>query len=442
MNGGSWTPATTSSSWTNWTASVILINPGANAISAYAVDSSGSISHTNTVKFTYVPTAPLAVQVTGLGTVTPNYNGKWLKIGTRYSMTAKAGKGFAFLKWFGSLATNQPTLTFVMASNLTFIAKFVDVTPPVAVILSPKVHQTVSNALFTVTGKASDNVGVTQVLYQLNDTGWEVAATANGLTNWTAQVTLSPGTNVVAAYAEDAAGNRSKTNSVSFVYQSSAAADWAPASLSGLSAEAVRAGESPSTLCFGASTLSQGMLPGTNEDQNGVGAYTYTKLGTNTAQMTVTWTDPPNRTNDGGTASLTFTNSHAAVYVATNLDGTIDSGALLFSPAADLAPASLEGETVRSVDSASGQASTTVFGNGTFNQTDYQGNVSSGSYTLTRSSPVGILVVMSYSSPASMAGAVNYSVAIFSAPKAGIWFSDFFNPAGGSNTNSGTFTLP
>ncbi len=150
LNGAGWNPAATANGWTNWTAGVTLTNLGANSLQAYAVDSSGNPSLTNTVKFAYAPTAPLTVQVTGLGTVTPNYNGKWLKVGAQYSMTAKAGKGFGFLKWFGSVSTNKPTLAFVMASNLTFIAKFVDVTPPVLVILSPKVHQTVSNALFTV----------------------------------------------------------------------------------------------------------------------------------------------------------------------------------------------------------------------------------------------------------------------------------------------------
>ncbi len=53
-------------------------------------------------------------------------------------MTAKAGKGFGFLKWSGNLATNKPTLAFVMASNLTFIAKFVDVTPRSSSSFLPK----------------------------------------------------------------------------------------------------------------------------------------------------------------------------------------------------------------------------------------------------------------------------------------------------------------
>src|SRR5262249_38319675 len=42
------------------------------------------------------------------------------------SMTAKAGRGIEFAGWSGSLSTNSPTITFVMASNLTLKANFVN----------------------------------------------------------------------------------------------------------------------------------------------------------------------------------------------------------------------------------------------------------------------------------------------------------------------------
>ena len=217
-----------------------------------------------------------------------------------------------------------------------------------------------SDAALTVTGKASDNVGVTQVFYQLNGTGWNPAATTNGWTNWTAQVTLSPGANLVQAFAEDAAGNRSKTNSVSFVYEASAPADLAPASLSGLSAEVTSADKATRfTISFGASTFSQTMLPGANEDDNAVGNYTYKKQSANTALLTVTSTAPP---DDTGTTvvGLTFTNSNEAVYSTTNHGGTVKPAPSSFSQAPNLAPTSLAGDTVHLVDS-SGEHSTTVF---------------------------------------------------------------------------------
>jgi hypothetical protein len=422
----------------------VTLTPGANTVQAYAVDTSDNRSLTNTVKFVYVLAVQLAVQVNGLGTVTPNYNGKWLQIGKTYKMTAKAGKGFAFANWTGSLSTNKPTLAFPMASNLTFTANFGDVTRPVAVILSPKVRQHLSNAVCTVTGKASDNVGVAQVFCQLNGAGWNPATSANDWTNWTANVTLTPGTNLVRAYATDAAGNVSLTNSVSFVYVSSAPADWAPASLSGLTAEVTGSADTNNsfTLSFGASTWSQSMLPGTNEHENAVGSYTYAKLGTNTALLTAISTAPPESAGHTNAPALTFTNSHDAEFILTNNEGTIVTGVIRLSQAANLAPASLAGKTVHGVDSASGQPNTTVFGSGTFKNTSHSGQVSSGSYTFTRYSPVGALLHMNFTSPAGAAGDVNYVVVTFSAPKAGSYFSVYVPSGGASETSSGTFTMP
>jgi len=71
----------------------------------------------------------------------------------------------------------------------------------------------VSNASFTVMGTANASAPVASVYYSLNNTAWNIAI---GKTNWSGQLTLMPGTNVVAAYAVDTSGNRSVTNSVNF----------------------------------------------------------------------------------------------------------------------------------------------------------------------------------------------------------------------------------
>lgn len=445
LNGSDWKPAHTANGWTNWTASVTLTNPGAYSVRAYAVDAGTNYSLTNAVKFTYAPTAPLMVQIVGLGTVSPNYNGKWLKIGAKYSMTATAGKGFGFLKWSGSLSTNKPTLSFVMAPDLTFIAKFVDMTPPVAVILSPKVHQSVSNAVFSVTGKASDLVGVTNVWYQLNGAAWTSADTTDGWTNWMAQVTLRPGTNLVAAYAENGAGLKSKTNSISFTYV--APPENAPASLSGMSAEISSTDETKAfTVSFGADTFSQSMLPGANEDDNVVGTYTYLKLSTTTALLTITDTAPPSKTNHTNKVMLTFTNSQNAVFISTNQDGSIGTGAAVLSSAPDLAPKSLAGDTADLVTSL-GEKSTTVFGSdGAFSNTAVTAAgtiVSKGSYTFKQYSPVGGLLTIEFTSPTDIAGAVSYNIITYSASKAGTWFQAYVPPDGGETENDyGTFTVP
>ena len=154
LNTNGWQAATGS---TNWTAANLMLAPGTNTFSAYAVDTSGNISTTNQVSFVYVLSAVLTVQTNGIGSISPNYNGAFLQIGSNYMMTATAGTGFSFTNWTGSITTNGATLKFIMASNLTFTANFIDTNKPVLSITNLTAGQRLSNAVFTVMGTAGDN---------------------------------------------------------------------------------------------------------------------------------------------------------------------------------------------------------------------------------------------------------------------------------------------
>jgi hypothetical protein len=217
INTNDWDLAATTNSWTNWTAEVTL-TPGSNTIRAYVLDAAGNSSLTNSVTFSYVLSAFLTVNINGKGTVTPNYNGQLLEIGRGYSMSATPAPGYAFTNWSGTLTTNKPALGFLMASNLAFTANFVDVQRPTVAITAPLLNQRWSNEVFTLAGKATDNTQVTQVVYRVNTEAWTEASTTNGWTNWTAEVSLTPGTNTIRAYSLDAAGNCSSTNTVAFFY--------------------------------------------------------------------------------------------------------------------------------------------------------------------------------------------------------------------------------
>jgi uncharacterized glyoxalase superfamily protein PhnB len=217
LNGSGWAAATTANGWTNWTASLTL-TPGTNTVQAYAVDTSGNFSPTNTVRFVYLVLKPLTVQIVGRGTVNSNYNGALLAINKNYKMTASAAAGFAFTNWTGSATTTNATLQFTMQTDLAFTAHFVDIQKPTVSIVTPTANQRWTNGMFAMTGKAGDNVAVGTVYYALNGSGWAAATTANGWTNWTASLTLTPGTNTVQAYAVDTSGNYSPTNTVRFVY--------------------------------------------------------------------------------------------------------------------------------------------------------------------------------------------------------------------------------
>jgi hypothetical protein len=208
LNGSGWAAATTANGWTNWTASLTL-TPGTNTVQAYAVDTSGNFSPTNTVRFVYLVLKPLTVQIVGRGTVNSNYNGALLAINKNYKMTASAAAGFAFTNWTGSATTTNATLQFTMQTDLAFTAHFVDIQKPTVSIVTPTANQRWTNGMFAMTGKAGDNVAVGTVYYALNGSGWAAATTANGWTNWTASLTLTPGTNTAQAYAVDTSGNTS-----------------------------------------------------------------------------------------------------------------------------------------------------------------------------------------------------------------------------------------
>ena len=168
----------------------------------------------------------LRVQAFGQGTLSPNYSNAWLEIGRRYTNTATGINGHVFTHWVistnwaGGVASNTATLQFTMQSNLTLQVNFADVTKPTNTIILPTAGQRVltNTPLFTVMGTARDNAQVSKVWCQLNGDGWSSAVTANNWSNWIAAVSMTPGTNVLKAYAVDVTGNKSLTNSVSFVY--------------------------------------------------------------------------------------------------------------------------------------------------------------------------------------------------------------------------------
>lgn len=222
LNGADWVSAALASNRTNWTMAVSLA-PKTNILRAYAVDAAGNTSTTNSVSFVYVVSDRVRVQITGQGTLTPNYSNAMLEIGQGYSLKAGGINGHTFTNWAastnwgGSQITTNATLSFIMQSNLTLQANFVDTNRPTLSITAPTANQRWSNAVFTVRGTSKDNAKVTEVWCQTNGV-WGPASVGSAGTNWTMDVALMRGTNTVRAYAVDGTGNRSLTNSVSFVY--------------------------------------------------------------------------------------------------------------------------------------------------------------------------------------------------------------------------------
>ncbi len=436
VNSGSWANAVVAG--TNWSGSVVAV-AGTNIVNAYALDSVGRSSPTNSVAFQFVVTAVLVVQTNGNGTVTPNYNNKPLEIGKSYSMTATPGRGFRFAGWTGSQVAATPKLTFQMASNLTFTAQFVDTQRPALAILSPKANAKLSTAECTVVGKASDNVGVTAVFCQANGAGWSPATTTSGYTNWTATVTLVPGVNSIAAFAQDAAGNCSLTNTVKCTYAPPPVTGFAPATLTGLVGQMVDASGSVNELGFGEGTYA---LSSTNTSNTSkVGNYTYTVLSSNTVQLTTTDIAPPTEAGNNRQHILTFTNSTTCLF--TNDDGSL--GTITFAATPNVVPSPSSILTVNySQLSDPAAAGTIVLGGGMFTNYSNYGQPGQtvnnwGTYSLEPFSPVAAMMQLNYTDP-NDAGTTNYTELTFTTSSNGTWFTELLSSSS-TNLDVGDFTV-
>jgi len=446
LNNNGWT---TAAGTNNWSALLNLV-PGTNTVQAYAVDNSGNVSLTNSVALDYVLSAPLVVQVLGAGFVTPNYNGALLAIGTNYTMKATASNGFTFYYWGGGVTmTTNKSLTFTMASNLTIIANFADVTKPVATITYPAANLKWSSTNITVIGKASDNVGVAKVWCQINRGGWTLAQTGNGFTNWTAaNLPVRFGTNIIQACAEDAAGNISTTNTVQFL------GVVAPASLAGYAGTLKPAvGGKELVLAWSEDTWSQtGTSGDTNADDYCAGTYAYFQTGPNTAvvsNMDIGMFSALGATNTT-TLNLTFTSATTANCTWTNGPSS-GAGTLTLSPVTELAPATVAGMTVHIQYGPNFQRGATIvfYDDGKWQRTEQNGNTLSGVYAwITFSPTVAILQFNdtdSRNTSSDHLGELTYVEVTFTSATGGQFFNaNYYNPTDETNpddTKWGSFTM-
>jgi len=161
-----------------------------------------------------------------LGTLAPDYSNVELLVGRRYQMTALGGTGHQLHNWIvatnwdGGATRTASILSFNMRSNLTLTVVFADTSPPTLRITNLIPHQRIgipasSNKVFVVKGSARDNDSLSNVWYRLNGGPWTEASIADA---WIAPLQLSQHANLFQAFAEDAAGNRSRTCSVSFTF--------------------------------------------------------------------------------------------------------------------------------------------------------------------------------------------------------------------------------
>ncbi|MBI5384836.1 MAG: Ig-like domain-containing protein, partial [Verrucomicrobia bacterium] len=93
-----------------------------------------------------------------------------------------------------------------------------DATLPTVTITTPAANARWSNHVITVTGTAADNNILDDVVVWVNGGPFLEATPGNNFSNWTAQVSLWPGSNVISAQSRDWFGNRSAIASVKVSY--------------------------------------------------------------------------------------------------------------------------------------------------------------------------------------------------------------------------------
>src|SRR6185503_14492357 len=180
---------------------------GPNRVEVKSLDAAGNESLVAGRTITNVVAAQLSLTVNGPGTVAPNLDGAWLEIGQAYTVTVQPSAGYGLSDWSGTISATTTQLTFVMQSNMTLVANFVDIGVPLVAFTYPTANLTVTNvSTLTVQGTARDNSDVTSVLYAVNDGPFQPA---NGTTAWWANVPLTAKTNLVRVKCVDRSGNES-----------------------------------------------------------------------------------------------------------------------------------------------------------------------------------------------------------------------------------------
>jgi hypothetical protein len=194
-----------------WTGATQYV-AGVTSATATVTMPATNITLTATFKTTFY-----AMMVTG-GTGSGSYTN-----GQKVTITATVPVGMKFDRWTGATShvasvTSSPTVVTMPPNATSLTAVLKDIQKPVLTLSSPLTGARLTNAAVTVTGKATDNSGAVNVLIQLNNSVWATNNTALSTTNWTASLTLQPGSNSVKVCARDATDNSSATNTLNLTY--------------------------------------------------------------------------------------------------------------------------------------------------------------------------------------------------------------------------------
>ncbi len=487
---GGWTLAQeTGNDWSTWSAQVSLA-PGANVIDVYAVDSSGNSNAPVSVRVSYAAppgAAPPSLsgyvatvtQGGGKGTIevsfgtstfaqvpldtndtgrvgnytyAPNSPDTAELVLSDAATPSTAAKSNAVLLTFTKSATGSLTGVFTNSDGsagtiaLTQASEFAPaslsgMTVQVNEQNGPVFTNVFADGAFTST----DSLGISAGAYTYIPYG-----PVGGLIEevFTGPAALAGSTNfIVVVFSQSNAGNyyvesyingpgaapSSAIGTFTVLGAISPRGEIAPASLNGLTATVKAQGSATFALSYGLSTFGTTSFGNTNSI--GVGNYTYTRVGTNTAVLEIDYTSPPPLAGaTPGPITLTFSGPETASFTAAQL-----TGAISLAPAQNTAPQSLAGKTFNAT-LPNGKKASLSFGDGTFTGVGTTGSSSknSGTYTFAIYAPSLGMAQLTYTDAAD-SGLTDSLQLEFATATSGTFYTTQINGSGAVTTAAGTF---
>lgn len=239
LNGGMWNRASGTTSWSL----ALNLDEGSNSIEVRATDGSGNTA-SESITVTYDPgeppdtTPPVVtiqspvdgaevsmpeITVSGTGSdssclcrVESRLNdGNWVLVSGQFTWSFEvvllSGINKVEVRAFDD-SGNMGMDSIIVTYNDTLPA---DTTAPTIEILSPSPGSTVSDASITLTGTASDDRDIEIVEVKLNDGSWRLAP---GTAEWSIDLILEPGENIISTRVFDKAGNMDE-GSITITYE-------------------------------------------------------------------------------------------------------------------------------------------------------------------------------------------------------------------------------
>ena len=197
--------------------------------------------------------------------------------------------------------------------------------------------------------------------------------------------------------------------------------DWVPASLNGKVGQLNTVGYGSSGLAFG-----NGLF---QDEQGGAGSYGYSRLGSGKARVTLNYSTPPTVAGYSTVTDVAFTAAGTGAFAGRVTAGTnvgrAFSGTFTMDTQPDIVPASLSGHTV--VASSTLGTSSIAFSGSSFTGSD-DSSAFTGTYSYTKYTTAGGVVRLSYGTPPSLKGVVDYVEAWLLSPSNGIFRTTEYVP--------------